>query len=163
MMIKIKDAMESNVLVLNKEDRISDAAILFAKNNISGAPVMDNEDNLVGILSEGDIMKLLEVHTPNLNLILPSPLDLIEMPIRMKHEYDETVEGIKKASLTLVKDIMISPVVTIHQDDDISDAAIIMGKNDIKRIPVFDNEDNLVGIFTRGDIVKALVNHDKMK
>jgi len=157
-MIKIKDAMEPNVLVLNKEDQITDAAKFFTKNNISGAPVIDN-DKIVGILSEGDIMKLLDVHSPNLNLILPSPLDVIEMPIRMKHEYDETVEGIKRASLTLVKDIMISPVITIHPNDDISDAAIIMDKEDIKRIPVVGDEDNLVGIVTRGDIVKSLVNY----
>lgn len=157
-MIKIKDAMETNVLILNKEDQITDAAKLFTKNNISGAPVID-DDKIVGILSEGDIMKLLDVHSPNLNLVLPSPLDVIEMPIRMKHEYDETVRGIKRASLTLVKDIMISPVITIHPNDDISDAAIIMDKEDIKRIPVVDDEDNLVGIVTRGDIVKALVNY----
>ena len=157
-MIKIKDAMEPNVLVLNKEDQITDAAKFFTKNNISGAPVIDN-DKIVGILSEGDIMKLLDVHSPNLNLILPSPLDVIEMPIRMKHEYDETVEGIKRASLTLVKDIMISPVITLHPNDDISDAAIIMDKEDIKRIPVVGDEDNLVGIVTRGDIVKSLVNY----
>lgn len=48
-------------------------------------------------------MKLLDVHSPNLNLVLPSLLDLIEMPIRMKHEYDKIVNGIKIASLTLVK------------------------------------------------------------
>lgn len=157
-MIKIKHAMEPNVLVLNKEDQITDAAKLFAKNNISGAPVVEN-DKILGILTEGDIMKLLDVHAPNLNLILPSPLDVIEMPIRMKHEYDETVEGIKKASLTLVKDIMVSNVITIHPEDDISDAAIIMDREDIKRIPVVDMEDNLVGIVSRGDIVKALVNY----
>jgi len=157
-MIEIKDAMEPNVLILNKEDQITDAAKLFVKNNISGAPVMDN-DKIVGILSEGDIVKLLDAHSPNLNLVLPSPLDVIEMPIRMKHEYDETVKGIKKASLTLVKDIMISPVITLHPNDDISDAANIMVKEDINRIPVLDDEYNLVGIVSRADIVKALVNY----
>ncbi|MBZ9570513.1 CBS domain-containing protein [Methanobrevibacter sp. TMH8] len=157
-MIKIEDAMETNVLVLNKEDQITDAARLFVENGISGAPVVDN-DKIVGILSEGDIMKLLDVHTPNLNLILPSPLDVFEMPVRMKQEYDENVEGIKKASLTLVKDIMITSVVTIHPNDDISDAAIIMDKEDIKRIPVVDDENNLIGIVSRGDIIKSLVNY----
>ena len=157
-MIKIKDAMENNILILNKEDKITDAAKLFAKNNISGAPVMDG-DKIVGILTERDIMKLLDVHSPNLNLVLPSPLDVIEMPIRMKHEYDETVKGIKKASLTLVKDIMISSVITIHPNNDIGDAAILMDQKNIKRIPVIDDEDNLIGIVTRGDIVKALVNY----
>ncbi|MEA4957127.1 Inosine-5'-monophosphate dehydrogenase [bioreactor metagenome] len=157
-MIKIEEAMETNVLVLNKKDTITEAAKFFTENKISGAPVMDG-DKVVGILSEGDIMKLLDVHSPNLNLVLPSPLDVIEMPIRMKHEYDETARGIKRASLTLVEEIMISPIIKISPNDDISDAAIIMDKEDIKRIPVLDDEENLIGIITRGDIVKALVNY----
>jgi CBS domain-containing protein len=157
-MIKIKEAMESNVLVLNKGETITDAAKLLSKNNISGAPVVE-DDKILGILSEGDIMKLLDVHSPNINLVLPSPLDLIEMPIKMKHEYDETVRGIKRASLILIEEIMVSPAITIGPDADIADAAIIMDKEDIKRIPVVDDQENLIGIVTRGDIVKALVDY----
>lgn len=157
-MIKIEEAMEPNVLVLNKEDTITAAAKLLSKNKISGAPVIE-DDKIVGILSEGDIVKLLDVHAPDLNLVLPSPLDLIEMPLKMKHEYDETVNGIKKASLTLVKEIMVTSVVTITPDKNISDAAVLMDEEDIKRIPVVDEDNNLVGIFTRGDIVKVLVNY----
>jgi CBS domain-containing protein len=157
-MIKIEEAMEPNVLILNKEETITEAAKLLAKNNISGAPVVE-DNKVIGILSEGDIMKLLDVHSPNLNLLLPSPLDVIEMPIRMKHEYDETVSGIKRASLTLVKEIMISPVITINPQKSISDAAVLMDEEDIKRIPVVDDDKNLIGIITRGDIVKSLVNY----
>lgn len=157
-MIKIEEAMEKNVILMKKQDTIADAAKVFIENKISGVPIIDN-DELVGILSEGDIMKLLEVHSPNLNLILPSPFDLIEMPIRMKHEYDETVNGIEKASLIKIEDIMTKKVITIPVDEDISDAAEIMDKNDIKRIPVVDDNNELVGIITRGDIVKALVLH----
>lgn len=157
-MIKIDEAMEKNVIVLNKDDKIDEAAKLLTENNISGAPVVDNE-KIVGMLSEGDIMNLLEVHSPNLNLVLPSPLDLIEMPVRMKHEYDEMAKGLKKASLTLIEEIMSTPVVTISPNKDISDAAALMDENDIKRIPVIDDNDNMVGIITRGDVVKALVNH----
>ncbi|KZX16448.1 inosine-5'-monophosphate dehydrogenase [Methanobrevibacter cuticularis] len=157
-MIKIDEAMKKDVITINKDDTITEAAKKLTENDISGAPVMDG-DNIVGILSEGDIMDLLEVHSPNLNLILPSPLDLLEMPLRMKHEYDEVANGIKKASLTIVKDIMVSPVITIKIDKDIADAANIMADNNIKRIPVVDDTGNLIGIITRGDIVKALVNH----
>jgi CBS domain-containing protein len=157
-MIKVNEAMEKNVIILNKDDEIKEAAKLLTENKISGAPVIDDE-KIIGIVSEGDIMNLLEIHSPNLNLVLPSPLDLIEMPVRMKHEYDEMVKDLKKASLTLVEEIMSTPTITIDQNKDISDAAELMDKKDINRIPVVDDNNKLIGIITRGDIVKALVNY----
>lgn len=158
LMIKVNEAMEKNVIILNKDDKIKEAAKLLTANKISGAPVIEDE-KIIGIVSEGDIMNLLETHSPNLNLILPSPLDLIEMPVRMKHEYDEMAKGIKKASLTLVEEIMSKPPVTINENKDISDAAELMDKKSINRIPVVDDNNDLVGIITRRDIVKALVNY----
>lgn len=158
LMIKVNEAMEKNVIILNKDDKIKEAAKLLTENKITGAPVMEDE-KIIGIVSEGDIMNLLEIHSPNLNLILPSPLDLIEMPVRMKHEYDEMIKGLTKASLTLVEEIMSIPPITIDQNKNISDAAELMDKKDINRIPVVDDNNKLIGIITRGDIVKALVNY----
>lgn len=146
-MIKIEETMEPNALVLNKEDIITEAAKLLSKNNINGVPLVGN-NKFIGILSEGDIMKLLYVYSPNSNLVLISPLDVIKTPIRMKHEYNETVSGIKRASLTPVKEIMISQIITIGPQKGISDALVLM-----------DDDNNLIGIVTRGDIVKSLVNY----
>ncbi|WP_455240856.1 CBS domain-containing protein [Methanothermobacter tenebrarum] len=156
-MIKVEDAMQKNVITIKNDMKIEEAARILRENKISGAPVIDKKNRLVGMLSEGDIIRLLEVHSPKLNLILPSPLDLIELPIRMKHEYDEIVKGIKKASLTLVDEIMTRKLITIKPDQSISDAAELMDKHKIKRLPVVDDKGNLIGIITRGDIIGALV------
>ncbi|MBC7100017.1 CBS domain-containing protein [Methanothermobacter tenebrarum] len=156
-MIKVEDAMQKNVITIKNDMKIEEAARILRENKISGAPVIDKKNRLVGMLSEGDIIRLLEVHSPKLNLILPSPLDLIELPIRMKHEYDEIVKGIKKASLTLVDEIMTRKLITVKPDQSISDAAELMDKHKIKRLPVVDDEGNLIGIITRGDIIGALV------
>jgi len=156
-LIKVEDAMQKNVITIKNDMKIEEAARILRENKISGAPVIDKKNRLVGMLSEGDIIRLLEVHSPKLNLILPSPLDLIELPIRMKHEYDEIVKGIKKASLTLVDEIMTRKLITVKPDQSISDAAELMDKHKIKRLPVVDDEGNLIGIITRGDIIGALV------
>ncbi len=156
-LIKVEDAMQKNVITIKNDMKIEEAARILRENKISGAPVIDKKNRLVGMLSEGDIIRLLEVHSPKLNLILPSPLDLIELPIRMKHEYDEIVKGIKKASLTLVDEIMTRKLITIKPDQSISDAAELMDKHKIKRLPVVDDKGNLIGIITRGDIIGALV------
>ncbi len=76
--MKIQDAMEKEIIKFKVDDQIIDVAGSLRENKISGAPVVDKEDKLVGIISEGDIMRLIEVHSPHINLILPAPLDLIE-------------------------------------------------------------------------------------
>ena len=85
----------------------------------------------MGIVSEGDIMRLIEVHTPNINLILPAPFDLIELPVRMRLELDELAEGIAKASAVLLGEIMTKNVLKAKEDMSISDAAKLMDKHDV--------------------------------
>ncbi|QHN06445.1 CBS domain-containing protein [Methanothermobacter sp. THM-1] len=156
-MIKVKDAMQSDVITVKRTNSIHEAARVLRENRISGAPVVDDDGKLVGIISEEDIMRLLEVHSPRLNLILPSPLDLVELPIRMKHEYDEIAKGIRKAAVMLVEEIMKEKVITVSPEASVSDAAELMDKHDIKRLPVVDEDGNLVGIITRGDVIGAFV------
>lgn len=156
-MMKIQDAMEKEVIKFQIDDRIVDVAGSLRENKISGAPVVNKEDKVVGIISEGDIMRLIEVHSPHINLILPAPLDLIELPVRMKYEMDEIAEDMNKAASLLIGEIMTKKVVTIKPDADISDAAQLMDTHDVKRLPVIDSDGKMVGIITRGDIIGAMV------
>lgn len=155
--MKIQDAMEKEVIKFQVDDRIIDVAGSLRENKISGAPVIDKEDKLVGIISEGDIMRLIEVHSPHINLILPAPLDLIELPVRMKYEMDEIAEDMNKAASLLIGEIMTKKVVTIKPDADISDAAQLMDTHDVKRLPVVESDGKMVGIITRGDVIGAMV------
>jgi CBS domain-containing protein len=155
--VKIQDAMEKEVIKFQVDDRIVDVAGSLRENKISGAPVVNKEGKVVGIISEGDIMRLLEVHSPHIRLILPAPLDLIELPVRMKYEMDEIAEDMNKAASLLIGEIMTKKVLTINPDDDISDAAQLMDTHDVKRLPVVDADGNMVGIITRGDIIGAMV------
>lgn len=157
-MIKIQDAMEKNVIKFKSTDRIIDVAQSLRDNKISGAPVVDDNGKVIGMVSEGDIMRMVEVHSPQINLILPSPLDLIELPLKMKHESDEIMKGLKKAGSVLIGDIMTKNVVSILPDASISDAAALMDSHDIKRLPVVDSNKKLLGIITRGDIIGAMVS-----
>ncbi len=156
-MIKVKDAMERNVIKFHADDKISDVAQKLRDNKISGAPIVDDNLIVIGIVSEGDIMRLLEVHSPRLNLILPSPLDIIELPIRMKYEMDEIAEDMNRAASVLIGEIMTKKVYTIKEDDDISDAAQFMDTHSVNRLPVVNDEGKLMGIITRGDLISAMV------
>jgi CBS domain-containing protein len=156
-MVKVKDAMEKYVIKFHTDDKITDIAQSLRDNKISGAPIVDKDNKVIGIISEGDIMRLLEVHSPRLNLILPSPLDWIELPIRMKYEFDEIAEDMNKAASVHISEIMTKKVITIKEDDDISDAAQLMDTHSVNRLPVVDDERKILGIVTRGDLISALV------
>ena len=156
-MIQIKDAMEKNVIKFHADDKISDVAQQLRDNKISGAPIVDDNNKVIGIVSEGDIMRLLEVHSPRLNLVLPSPLDVIELPIRMKYELDEIAEDMNRAASVIIGEIMTKKVYTIKEEDDISDAAQFMDTHSVNRLPVVDDEGKLIGIITRGDLISAMV------
>ncbi|SCG85108.1 CBS domain-containing protein [Methanobacterium congolense] len=155
--MKIEDAMEVNVVKFKSTDKIVDVTQVLRNNKISGAPVVNEENHVIGILSEGDIMRMLEFHSPKINLILPAPLDLIELPVKMKHEMDELAEDMERASSVLIGDIMTKKVVTISKDAQIADAAELMDSHHIKRLPVVDENHKLIGIVTRGDIIGAMV------
>jgi CBS domain-containing protein len=159
--MKIEDAMQKDVVKFNELDKIVDVAQSFRDNKISGAPVVDDENKVVGVISEGDIMKLIEVHSPKINLILPAPLDLIELPVRMKYELDEVAEDMQRAGSTVIDQIMTKKIITISPDASISDAAEMMDKHKIKRLPVVNGEGKLIGLVTRGDIIGAMVRGDE--
>ncbi len=159
--MKIEDVMQKDVIKFNELDKIVDVAQSFRENKISGAPVVNKENKVIGVISEGDIMRLLEIHSPKINLILPAPLDLIELPIRMKYELDEIAEDMQRAGSVVIDQIMTKKVVSIGSDASISDAAELMDTHKVKRLPVISDEGKLVGIVTRGDIIGAMVRGDE--
>ena len=159
-MITVEDAMQEDVIKFKDVDTIAYVTEVLREKKISGAPIVDSDNKIMGIVSEGDIMKLIEVHSPNLNLLLPAPFDLIELPVRMEVGYEEIANDVRKAASVLVGEIMTKKVRTVKKDASISDAALLMDKHNINRLPVVDENNKLVGIVTRGDIIGALVKKE---
>jgi len=154
MMVKVEEIMTREVVTLTPEDSIYEAARTLREKRISGAPVVDG-GKVVGILSEADVMELLESHDLNVNTILPSPFDVLELPVRMKLGLKEVSNKIKKAASARVADIMSKNVQSIKADTEVSEAAAIMSGKKINRLPVVDEKGALMGIVTRGDIITS--------
>ncbi len=154
-MTKVKDIMTKDVTTFSPNDSIYDCAKILRESRISGAPVMHDE-KVVGVLSEADIMELIESKDISINTILPSPLDVLELPVRMKLGLDEITKSIEKTASARVSDIMTGPAVTISPEEDTSKAARTMTGKNIHRLPVLDEAGKLVGIVTRGDVIGAM-------
>ena len=151
--MNVKDIMSSNVIVCSPQDTISSTAQLLKKENISGVPVVD-EGKVVGIVSEVDLLKLLNVPEHG-GLWLPSPFEIIEIPIRELISWEDTKKMLSDVGSKPVSDIMEKDVFTVGPESSVEDASRSMNRHKINRLPVVDNGE-LVGLITRGDIIRGL-------
>ncbi|HIH36727.1 MAG TPA: CBS domain-containing protein [Methanocellales archaeon] len=156
---QVKDIMERKVVACIVTDSVSLVAKKLRKSGISGMPVMDG-DKLVGIITESDILRLLRNPEYSRKLWLPSPLELIEVPIRELVGWVEMKKALENIGNMPVRDIMTKQVYTISPSDSLERAAEMMTKHDINRLPVIEGG-KLVGIVTRGDIIAGLGGEGK--
>ncbi|WGI17196.1 CBS domain-containing protein [Methanonatronarchaeum sp. AMET-Sl] len=157
--MKIDEVMNRDVITINEEDTIRDAALKLKSEEISGLPVVDEEGKLKGILSEADILSTLEedVEFPR-DLWLPNPFELVEIPIRTALDWNKYKKILKDKKEILVKEVMTSKVYTVNPNDEIYRAANLMSKHKINRLPVIENN-KLIGIVAREDIIDSIVKH----
>ncbi|MCO5382788.1 MAG: CBS domain-containing protein [Methanosarcina barkeri] len=151
--MKVKDVMNPNVIFCKPDDTVREAAKILKENSISGAPILEGE-KLVGIISEADLLKLLILPEKG-ELWLPSPFEIIEVPIRELIGWEDTKKMLSDAGAIRIKEIMTKDVHTISSEASVEEASEHMIRHRINRLPV--TEDNrVVGIVTRGDIIEGL-------
>jgi len=150
----VKEIMTKNPVVCSTTMPLRDAVALIRKHHIGGLPVLEGNE-LVGILTESDIIAQLETERISDDLWLPSPLEVIEIPVREFINWEKTKHALQNIGDTPVKKVMTHRVVTATEDMDIEAAASLMLKEGIARLPVIRGK-QLVGIITRADIVQGV-------
>ena len=150
----VKDIMTKNPVTCTINTPLREAVGLLRKNHIGGLPVMDGTE-LTGIITESDVIAHLETSRISDDLWLPSPLEIIEIPIREFINWEKTKHALTNIGDTPVKKAMTHRVVTATEDMDIEAAASLMLKEGIARLPVLRGK-QLVGIVTRADIVQGV-------
>jgi len=152
--IKVRDIMTTQVITLLDTDTVKDATITLAVDELSGAPVVNEDYHLVGILSEMDILRLIMKFEDELKVENPV-LHLLAFPMDTKFDDPELERAANKFTNTKVKEIMVSEVITTTPDADVVDTLALMLEKDINRVPVLE-KGVLVGIVTRGDIMFSI-------
>jgi CBS domain-containing protein len=146
--------MTRDPIVVPHTASVRTAAGLLKKHHIGGLPVMEG-DTLAGIVTESDIISLLETGNISDDLWLPSPLEIIEVPIREYINWEKTKRALSDIGDTPVSRVMSHPVVTVTPETDIEEAAGLMLHRHIARLPVVEGG-RLAGIVTRADIVQGV-------
>ncbi|MGY3848127.1 CBS domain-containing protein [Streptomyces hydrogenans] len=119
--LKVGGLMTDDVVSALPAMSFRDVAKLLAEHDITGLPVVDADDHVIGVVSESDLLA--------------------------------------RRALT-VRGVMSTPAVTVHAEEAAADAARLMARRGVERLPVVDEEERLVGIVTRRDLLRVFLRPD---
>ena len=143
--MKVGDIMTQKVISVHPTDPIADAVRLMLDGRISGLPVVDDAGRLVGIVTEGDLLRRTETGTTQHR---PRWLEFVLSPGRLADEYVHT-HGRR------VDEVMAHDVVSVTEATPLDAVVTLMEQRRIKRVPVV-RDNKVIGIVSRADLLRAL-------
>lgn len=143
--MKALDVMQHELITTTAETAIDDAIRLMVENRISGLPVVDSTGAVLGILSEGDLLRRTELGT---EARVPAWIGWLTGQGRAAHNYVR--EHARK-----VAEIMTAPAISVTPQTELAEVVALMESRRIKRVPVV-GDGRLVGMLTRADLLRAL-------
>jgi CBS domain-containing protein len=159
--MKVEEVMTKKVITLKSSQTVSEAVGELAEHGISGAPVLDEEGKLVGMLTEQDIIGALKTRSKHIEMVYPS-LSVLSVAFVEKDDIKETLEAFGEIAATKIEDIMVRPPIYAEKGTDLAKVVELMSLRDINRLPVMESG-KLVGIVSRADIIKGLAKSKLMK
>lgn len=145
----VADAMSHDPVVVRSETPLNEAIQILAERRISGLPVVDDAGQLIGIISETDLMWQETGVTP------PAYVMFLDMVVFLKNP--ATYErDLHKALGQTVGEVMSRDPIAVSAEKPLKEAAQLMHDRSVHRLPVLNDTGQVVGILTRGDIIRAM-------
>ena len=145
----VKDLMTPNPVTVKPLDLVETVLKRLEESHVSGLPVINNDGKVVGVISEADLLfKERPIQLP-LYLNFLGSIIYLEPPGKFQQQ-------LKKSLGILVQDVMTPNPIAVDLEAPIAKAANLMIGKRVNRLPVIDDQKQLVGIITREDLLKAL-------
>jgi len=150
--MKASDVMVTNVITVGPDARVQDVVDILLRNRISGVPVVDKDGKLVGVVSEGDLLRRAEAGTEKRR---SRWLELLSSKEALADEFVKTHSQ-------RVTDVMTRDVITASPDIPVGEIATLLERNRIKRVPIV-KDGKVVGIVSRANLLHALASLKREK
>lgn len=142
--------MSAPVVTLTPEQTMEEAVAVLNEHGISGAPVVDAQGRFVGLVDDTDlILSEARLHGPTMVEILGAYFPL-------PGERHRVEEELRAALAQTVEDVMERRPATVGLQATVADVATIIVDREVSRVPVLDDDGSVVGIVTRGDLVRSM-------
>lgn len=148
-MLKAKDIMTKDVITVKPDATVEELAKVFIEHNISGVPVVNENGDLAGIVTENDLI------SQNKRLHIPTFVRLFDAFIMLERP-SKIEKEIKKMAASTVGDICTKDVITVTEDTSVEDIATIMAEKKVHLIPVVEGR-KIRGIIGKMDMIKGMV------
>lgn len=153
--------METEVVTCEADERVGEVVKRIRESDVSGLPVVDDGE-VVGVVSEADLLDLVDARQEEANIWLPSPFEAFELPLRAfpwrewLEKHDVVERAVEDVGETAIREVMTSPARTTSPSTAVDEAAGVMVRTGYNRLPVVDEDGRLAGIVTRGDVLDAI-------
>ena len=148
--MKVRDVMTKHVVTVHPDASVREVARILLNNRISAVPVVDSQRHLVGILSEGDLMRRTESGTDD------------RRSWWLSFVAELRAESFVKSHGLSAKDVMTREVVSVSEDMPLEEVATLLERHRIKRVPVM-RDGRLVGIVSRANLLHGLAVQHPMQ
>ena len=147
-MLTAKDIMSKDVITVGLQTSVSELAEILWKNRISGVPVLDENGDVVSVVTESDLIdQTKKIHIPTMISILDSVIFL--------ESSKKTEKEIKKMAGNTVQDICSMELVSVKEDTGLDEIATIMAEKKVHTLPVVQ-DGKLIGVIGKSDIIRSM-------
>lgn len=146
--MKVKDFMMTEVISASPETTIKEVMNLFVEKKIGGVPIIDKEGKLQGIVTDGDILRVI------------SPLDrrIMDYFTFITYIAEEDMESrlSELADREIINIAKTHGIYTVNPEDEMEKVVSLLSKHHFKKLPVVDNNQHVVGVISRGDVIRNI-------
>jgi CBS domain-containing protein len=156
--MKVRDFMIPKVYTVKLTNTVMELLQILNENRIGGVPVVDDKGNLLGMVSDGDVLRYLA----------PKPLGLDIIGLVYIIEEGEMEEVLRQKLNTPVKEIMTKRnILSVSPDADLEATVHLLSRHHFKKLPVVNGAGRVIGVLSRGDIIhnimKKIASHQKIE
>jgi CBS domain-containing protein len=145
---RVEDVMTTEVVTVREDTAYRDIVEVLASTGTSAVPVLDSDRHVVGIVSEADLLPRIEYAGEDAAVIAPL--------LQRRHRG----ESAALATGEIARELMTSPAVTIEPQASLVEAVRVMEQHHVKRLPVVNPDNSLVGIVSRRDLLRVHLRTD---
>jgi CBS domain-containing protein len=147
--VKIKDFMITEVVKVHPETTLKQLLRELVENKIGGVPVVNQTNQLVGMVSDGDVLRFVKP-------ISAKHYDFFMYYLEWEVQMEETILAhLEKPVMDCMRR---KSLIALSEDDELDEAVSVLSKHHFKKVPVLDDERRVVGVISRGDVIRMIVN-----
>ncbi|MFJ7726578.1 CBS domain-containing protein [Neobacillus sp. NPDC097160] len=146
--MKVKDFMVKDVISVSPDSIIKDVMATFVEKKIGGVPIMNNDGALCGIVTDGDILRAIKPMDRRI-------LDYFSF-ITYIAEADLDLHLSEVANREIIHIARTNGIVTVKPEDDMKTVVDLLSKHHFKKLPVVDDKNHVVGVISRGDVIRNI-------